>query len=81
MCSGDQEWCKCFLKCPASGVGMSAAVCWFRKGLRVHDNPALARAVAHAVESGGVVHPLFIVDPHFGPGKVSAGTTFSSVRA
>jgi deoxyribodipyrimidine photolyase len=56
-------------------------VCWFRKGLRVHDNPALARAVAHTMESGGVVYPLFIVDPHFGPGKVSAGTTFSSVRA
>ena len=40
---------------------------WFRKGLRVHDNPALAEAAA----SGKTVVPVFCIDPAFArTGKV-----------
>ena len=38
------------------------AVHWFRKGLRLHDNPALIRALAH---SRGRTVPLFVIDPWF----------------
>ncbi|KAL5976980.1 (6-4)DNA photolyase [Asimina triloba] len=37
------------------------AIIWFRKGLRIHDNPALdyaRRASAH-------LYPVFVLDPHF----------------
>lgn len=34
---------------------------WFRKGLRVHDNPALRHALSREAE----VLPLFILDPWF----------------
>lgn len=37
------------------------AVHWFRKGLRLHDNPAL---VAAATKAARVV-PVFVLDPHF----------------
>jgi cryptochrome len=40
----------------ASGVALH----WFRKGLRLHDNPALADACR-----SGVVYPVFIIDPYF----------------
>ena len=33
-----------------------AAVHWFRKGLRLHDNPALLAACAAATEAGQPVH-------------------------
>lgn len=36
-------------------------LCWFRKGLRLHDNPALLAAV----EGASAVFPVFILDPHF----------------
>ena len=36
-------------------------VCWFRKGLRLHDNPALLEAL----DGGGRVMPVFVLDPHF----------------
>jgi DNA photolyase len=36
-------------------------VVWFRKGLRLHDNPALLAALDGAT----AVMPLFILDPHF----------------
>eukprot|EP00038_Savillea_parva_P020948 m.32916 g.32916 ORF g.32916 m.32916 type:complete len:542 (+) comp4946_c0_seq1:304-1929(+) len=45
-----------------------SAICWFRKGLRLHDNPALSHAVAVAEQHGGVVYPLFILDPTFWKG-------------
>ena len=54
-------------------VGASApakvTVFWFRKGLRLHDNPALAAAI------GGASHllPVFCLDPWFvSSGKVGA---------
>lgn len=41
------------------------AVHWFRKGLRVHDNPALAAAVdrVRGQPSKLVLRPVFILDP------------------
>jgi deoxyribodipyrimidine photo-lyase len=39
--------------------GMSTALMWFRRDLRLADNPALLRAV----ESAGEVVPVFVVDP------------------
>ncbi|CAL4104925.1 unnamed protein product, partial [Meganyctiphanes norvegica] len=37
------------------------AVHWFRKGLRIHDNPALSAAVEEGLE----LRPVFILDPWF----------------
>ena len=48
-----------------SGSGKSA-VHWFRKGLRLHDNPALQAALRPG--TGGnhlTLRPLFILDPWF----------------
>lgn len=39
---------------------------WFRKGLRLHDNPALC----HAASQGESVFPIFILDPHFDRSKI-----------
>ena len=39
----------------------SSCLVWFRKSLRVHDNPALL----HASKSHAKVYPCFILDPHF----------------
>lgn len=33
---------------------------WFRKGLRLHDNPALMAALRDCKE----LYPVFILDPH-----------------
>lgn len=38
---------------------MSTAIWWIRRDLRLHDNQALAAALAH----GGPILPVFIVDP------------------
>lgn len=46
---------------------------WFRKGLRLHDNPALMEACdfvrnkgpSSSSSSGARVYPLFILDPAF----------------
>ncbi len=39
---------------------MTTTVMWFRRDLRLADNPALAAAAA-----GGDVVPLFVIDPAF----------------
>lgn len=39
----------------------TCAIHWFRKGLRLHDNPALQAACKVAVD----VKPVFILDPWF----------------
>jgi len=59
---------------------MTVAVHWFRKGLRLHDNPALLRAIEGATKvrlptylpyHANIVHrllqvyPVFVIDPHF----------------
>jgi deoxyribodipyrimidine photolyase len=47
-------------------------VVWFRKGLRLHDNPALLEAV----DGGSRVMPVFVLDPHFlKPQNVGANRT------
>jgi len=48
-------------QCHTYSAGM-APVCsihWFRKGLRLHDNPALMSALRDCQE----LYPLFILDP------------------
>ncbi|KAJ1429111.1 Rossmann-like alpha/beta/alpha sandwich fold [Sesbania bispinosa] len=58
-------------------VSMSGSLIWFRKGLRIHDNPALefaSRGASH-------LYPVFVIDPHymkpdpnaFSPGSSRAG--------
>ena len=48
---------------------MGVAIHWFRKGLRLHDNPALLQAIS----SSSNLLPLFILDPWFlKPTKVGA---------
>lgn len=37
-------------------------VVWFRKGLRIHDNPSLFTASSHG---DGHLFPIFILDPRF----------------
>eukprot|EP01036_Dinobryon_divergens_P025809 gene25809-34396_t len=39
----------------------SAAIHWFRKGLRLHDNPALIEAC----RSSSRIYPVFCIDPYF----------------
>lgn len=38
----------------------AAAIHWFRKGLRLHDNPSLTYAINNAKK----VYPIFILDPN-----------------
>lgn len=65
-------------QCPnplmASG---SVSLMWFRKGLRIHDNPALE----YAAKGTEFLYPVFVIDPHymepdpnaFSPGSTRAG--------
>ncbi|KAJ8640574.1 hypothetical protein MRB53_017268 [Persea americana] len=39
----------------------SNALMWFRKGLRIHDNPALH----HACEGSAHLYPVFVLDPYY----------------
>ena len=46
-----------------------STVWWVRKGIRLHDNPALLKAV----EGASAMTPLFVLDPHFlKPNRVGA---------
>ncbi|XP_028766312.1 (6-4)DNA photolyase isoform X1 [Neltuma alba] len=55
----------------------SASLMWFRKGLRIHDNPALD----FARQGSDRLYPVFVIDPHymepdsnaFSPGSTRAG--------
>nr|AGV28718.1 6-4 photolyase [Eurydice pulchra] len=38
-----------------------SVICWFRKGLRLHDNPALTAAIDQGME----LFPVFVLDPWF----------------
>ncbi|MCG6121928.1 MAG: deoxyribodipyrimidine photo-lyase [Microvirga sp.] len=38
---------------------------WFKRDLRVHDHPALARAAALSRETGAPVLPLYVVEPEY----------------
>ncbi|PIA65488.1 hypothetical protein AQUCO_00100768v1 [Aquilegia coerulea] len=55
----------------------NSSLVWFRKGLRIHDNPALE----HARKDSKHLYPVFVLDPHylqpdpiaFSPGSSRAG--------
>ena len=50
-------------------MSSSRSLLWFRKGLRVHDNPALASAC----EGADALQPVFVLDPWFlSPDRVGA---------
>ncbi|KAK1265502.1 (6-4)DNA photolyase [Acorus gramineus] len=52
---------------------------WFRKGLRVHDNPALS----HAARSARLLYPVFVLDPRFlrpDPSAPSPGSARSGLN-
>lgn len=38
---------------------------WFKRDLRIHDHPALARAVELAASTGGAIIPLYVVEPDY----------------
>ncbi|OMO54266.1 Cytochrome c oxidase, subunit Vb [Corchorus capsularis] len=60
----------------ASGSG---SLMWFRKGLRIHDNPALE----YASRGSAFVYPLFVIDPHYmepDPNASSLGSTRSGIN-
>ena len=56
------------------------ALVWFRKGLRIHDNPALDQARRGATK---ILYPVFVLDPRylerdptaFSPGSARAGVS------
>ncbi|KAL5575630.1 hypothetical protein UlMin_017329 [Ulmus minor] len=57
----------------AFGSG-SGSLMWFRKGLRIHDNPALQ----YASRSSDVLYPVFVIDPHYmkpDPNSFSQGSS------
>ncbi|BBG99041.1 DNA photolyase family protein, partial [Prunus dulcis] len=55
----------------------SGSLMWFRKGLRIHDNPALE----YTSKGSNFLYPVFVIDPHymkpdpeaFSPGSSKAG--------
>lgn len=52
---------------------------WFRKGLRIHDNPALE----YASRGSTCVYPLFVIDPHYmepDPNAFSPGSTRAGIN-
>jgi len=58
------------VKCEESFMGMNKTIVWFRRDLRIEDNPALAAAARE-----GSVFPVYIWCPkdegQFYPGRVS----------
>ncbi|KAL6972835.1 (6-4)DNA photolyase [Sarracenia purpurea var. burkii] len=63
---------------PSMASGSSSSLIWFRKGLRIHDNPALEYASS---KGSRFLYPVFVIDPHymepdptaFSPGSAHAG--------
>ncbi|XP_055595050.1 cryptochrome-2 [Uranotaenia lowii] len=50
----------------SSGSSKQTVIHWFRKGLRVHDNPALVAAIDYAATGGCkpmALRPIFVLDP------------------
>ena len=43
--------------------GTTNSIMWFRRDLRISDNPALNAAIESAHVGGGSVVPVFILDP------------------
>ena len=58
----------------AGAVGeRGAAIHWFRKGLRLHDNPALLEAC----RSARGTYPVFVLDPKFTTADIMSANRFS----
>ncbi|PWA36991.1 DNA photolyase family protein [Artemisia annua] len=58
---------------------ISNSLMWFRKGLRIHDNPALE----YAAKNSSNVYPVFVIDPHYmkpDPGAFSPGSRLAGVN-
>src|SRR5262245_4099330 len=62
---------------------MRPTIWWIRRDLRLHDNPALARALA----AGGPIVPVFVRDPallggrHHGAARRRCGFLHACLRA
>ncbi|PSR96043.1 (6-4)DNA photolyase [Actinidia chinensis var. chinensis] len=57
----------------------SNSLIWFRKGIRIHDNPALE----HASKGSDYLYPVFVIDPHYmepDPNASSSGSTLAGVN-
>ncbi|ONK66521.1 uncharacterized protein A4U43_C06F9060 [Asparagus officinalis] len=57
----------------------SNALMWFRKGLRIHDNPALD----HACRGSKRLFPVFVLDPRYldpDPSAFSPGSAFAGLN-
>ena len=54
-----------------TSVGAERIIHWFRKGLRVHDNPALLKAC-----TATRMYPVFILDPKFTGSDVMSANRF-----
>ncbi|KAM7256872.1 hypothetical protein ACFE04_012613 [Oxalis oulophora] len=64
----------------ASSGSSSSSLLWFRKGLRIHDNPALVRASSNGIK---YLYPVFVIDPHYmdpDPNASSPGSTRAGVN-
>ncbi|KAJ3693127.1 hypothetical protein LUZ60_012222 [Juncus effusus] len=62
-----------------SMAGAGAAMIWFRKGLRIHDNPALEQARRSCKH----LYPVFVLDPHYlgsDPDAFSPGSARSGIN-
>lgn len=62
-----------------SADNSKSSLMWFRKGLRIHDNPALE----HAAMGSNFVYPVFVIDPHYmdpDPDSFSPGSTRAGVN-
>ncbi|KAL2243437.1 UNVERIFIED_CONTAM: (6-4)DNA photolyase [Sesamum indicum] len=57
----------------------SNSLMWFRKGLRIHDNPALE----YAARGSDNLYPVFVIDPHYmepDPNAFSPGSKRASLN-
>ena len=63
----------------------STTILWFRRDLRLGDNPALRETVARAVENGGDLLPVFVWEPRerrpWAPGAAGAWWLRASLGA
>ncbi|KAL6604550.1 hypothetical protein ACP70R_042977 [Stipagrostis hirtigluma subsp. patula] len=65
----------------AAAAATAASMVWFRKGLRVHDNPALDAARRCGGGAAARLYPVFVLDPRYlrpdpaaaSPGSARAG--------
>lgn len=64
---------------PKPYMAGSNSLIWFRKGLRIHDNPALQ----FAAKGSTYLYPVFVIDPHYmepDPTAFSIGSTHAGLN-